>query len=187
MSIFDTLTVEDFKLQFPRWTPVYLPNYTENNTYFQDDIVYYDGLFYQCVVANTTSNPTNTDDWTLYNTSVLNYTQDSDIENAIAEAKVNFNEKLFGNDDKARLVFLYLVAYYLTMDFQNASGAGGIGIVTSRSVGSVSESRALPAWMTSNSILSVYAQNPYGVKYLSLIRPYLIGNILFFKGATTHE
>lgn len=178
---------EDFKAQFPRFTPVYLPVYI-NKTYYNGDVVYYNNLFYQCKVASTNNAPTNTTDWKQINGNVLNYTQDSDIINAIAEAKVNFNEGLFSDCCTAKLVFLYLVAYYLTVDFQNAmSPMGGGGIVQSKSVGSVSESYAIPQWMLNNPSYGMYAVNGYGRKYLSLIRPYLLGTIILSKGRTTTD
>ena len=179
------VTPEDFKAQFPRFTPSYLPVYV-NKTYFNGDIVYYNGAFYQCKVETSNNLPTNTYDWQVTEGNVLNYTQDCDIINAIAEATVNFNEGLFADCCTAKLVFLYLVAYYLTVDFQNAmSPMGGGGIVQSKSVGSVSESYAIPQWMLNNPTFGLYAQNGYGRKYLSLIRPYLLGTIILSKGRTT--
>ena len=182
------ITPDDFKAQFPRFTPVYLPQYVINTTYYKGNKVYYGGKFYQVKVASTSNVPTDTTDWQEVQDYVLNYTQDSDIINAIAEAEVNFNEGLFANKSTAKLVFLYLVAYYLTIDFQNAMAAmGGGGIVQSKSVGSVSESYAIPQWMLNNPSFSMYAQNGYGRKYLSLIRPYLLGNIILSKGRTTTD
>lgn len=183
------ITPEDFKNQFPRFTPVYLPLYM-HKTYYSGDVVFYNNKFYQCAVSSTTAypgQPQNTD-WTEIKDNVLNYTQDSDIINAIAEASVNFNKGLFADCCTAKLVFLYLVAYYLTVDFQNAmSPMGGGGLVQSKSVGSVSESYAIPQWMLNNPSYSMYAQNGYGRKYLSLIRPYLLGNIILSKGRTTTD
>lgn len=184
MSLFCTITPEDFKAQFPRFSPMYLPVYVPG-TYFKGDIVFYGQLFYECKVESTNNNPTNTTDWKLYNDSVLNYTQDSDISNAISEAMVNFNESLFPDEPTARLVFLYLVAHYLTVDFNNALGVNQIGIVTSKSVGSVSEGYTIPQWLLNNPALSSYATTGYGIKYASLLRPYLIGNVFIAKGRTT--
>lgn len=177
------VTVADFKNFFPRFTPIYLPVYVSGKIYFNGDIVYYEGYFYTCKKDNTTSLPTVTTDWQITNQTVLNYTQDSDIENAMAEARVNFNESLFGDD--AKMIFLYLTAYYLTVDFKNALGQNHAGVVTSKSVGSVSESYGVPQWMLKDRILGAYAQNGYGLKYLSLINPYLVGNVMLFRGATT--
>lgn len=179
------VTPAEFKTQFPRFTPAYLPVYT-NTTYFFNDIVYYGTLFYRCIVPSTNNLPTVTTDWKVIKASALNYTQDSDINNAIAEASVNFNENLFDDASTAKLVFLYLVAFYLTVDFQNAlSPMSGGGIVQNKSVGSVSAGYAIPQWMLNNATLSMYAQNGYGRKYLSLIRPYLVGNIILSQGRTT--
>ena len=178
------ITVDDFKTQFTRFTPIYLPLYVAGNTYFNGDIVYYNELFYQCIVENTVELPTVKTDWKLINQDVLNYTRDEDIENAMADASVNFNESLF-DDEQAKLIFLYLTAYYLTYDLQNATGAVQTGVITSKSVGSVSESYGIPTSFLNNPMYSLYAKNGYGLKYLSLIIPYLQGNILFLPGATT--
>lgn len=182
-----TVTVSDFKTQFPRFSPMYLPVYVAEGTYFKGDIVYYSdtALFYECIAANTTNPPTNTTDWKLYNDSVLNYTQDADIQEAINEAFVNFNEGLFKDEATAKLVFLFLVAHYLTIDFGIATGGVQIGITTSKSVGSVSESYSIPNWLLNNPALSSYATTPYGIKYASLIRPYLVGNFFVVKGGVT--
>ena len=182
-----TVSVTDFKNQFPRFSPEYLPVYVADSTHFKGDIVYYadTALFYECIVTTTTNAPTDTTDWQLYNDSVLNYTQDSDILEAINEAFVNFNEGLFPDEATAKLVFLFLVAHYLTVDFRIALGNLQVGITTSKSVGSVSESYTVPQWLLNNAALSAYATTPYGIKYASLIRPYLVGNFFIVKGGVT--
>ena len=187
MSIFDKLNVNDFKIQFPRFSPSYLTDvmYSVIRTYFKGDVVYFNDLFYQCTKDGTNTDPFDSTSWKVYNDSVLNYTQDSDIEEAFEEARVNFNENLFPDEKVALKVFLFLVAHYLTVDFMNAIGMNGIGIPTSKSVGSVSEGYAIPAWLNNDPALSVYSSTGYGIKYASLIRPYLIGNIMLFKGRTT--
>ena len=185
-KIIDIITTDDFKKQFPRFTPMYLPVYIEGKTYFKDEIVYYNELFYICIVDNTTSLPTDTTAWAITNQSVLNYTQDEDIINAFNEANVNFNQGLFPDIATAKLVFLYLTAHYLTVDFNNALGNNNIGIQTSKSVGSVSVGYTIPQWLTQSAGLSMYATTGYGVKYASLIRPYLTGFIYLAKGATTY-
>lgn len=186
MSILDTITVQDFKTQFPRFSPMYLPVYKNGNTYFENDIVYYESLFYECIVENTTDLPTVEASWKLIPQQEINFTQDSDILNAFQEAYINFNEGLFSDENTKMLVFLYLTAHYLTVDFNNAMGIGQLGIPTSKSVGSVSQSFTIPAWLQKSAGLSMYATTGYGVKYASLIRPYLIGNIITVKGRTTY-
>ena len=181
-------TVEQFKAQFPRFTPQYLSSITFQNgkTYFKNNVVYYEDAFYICVVDSTVSVPApNNEKWQVYNDSVLNYTQDEDIQEAIQEASINFNKSLFGDCNKAKTAFGLLVAHYLTIDFNNAIGANNIGIPTSKSVGSVSEGYTIPAWLNNNEALSVFATTGYGVKYASLLRPYLVGNVMLFKGGVT--
>lgn len=179
-------TVTDFKNQFPRFSPMYLPVYIAG-TYFKDDVVYYTvtSLFYKCKKQSTTALPTATTDWDVYNDSVLNYCQDSDILEAFAEAKINFNEGLFPDDATALKVFLFLAAHYLTVDFNNALGNNQIGILTSKSVGSVSVGYTIPAWLLNNPTLSMFATTGYGVKYASLIKPYITGNVFIVKGRIT--
>ena len=187
MSIFDNLTAQQFKDQFQRFSPQYLSaiTYVAEKTYFKDDVVYYSEQFYKCIKATTSNLPTVTTDWELYNDSVLNYTQDSDILEAYAEAKVNFNEGLFPDEETALKVFLFLAAHYLTIDFNNALGTNQVGIPTSRSVGSVSESYTIPPYLQNNPALSMYCTTGYGTKYATLIYPYMIGNIMLFKGGVT--
>lgn len=183
-SIIDTITTADFKTQFPRFIPVYIPTWVSGKTYFKGEIVFYtNNNFYLCKKqTGTTALPTVTADWSIYRTNVLNYTRDEDITHAMEEAKVNFNESLYG--DNTKLIFLYLTAFYLTLDFTNATG-NVPGLVSSKTVGSVSESYIMPQWVLSNPTFSMYASNGYGRKYLRLITPYITGNIILFNGATT--
>lgn len=182
-----TITVDDFKNLFTRDFP-YIPLFIEGQTYFKGDIVYYDNNFYSSLNDDNNKLPTVETTWELIQDNINNYVQDSDIKRAFLEAKVNFNLGLFSDDDIAKMMYLYLVAHYLVIDLTNALnpfGGGFVGLTQSKSVGSVSESYAIPSWMLNNSMLSMYAQTGYGRKYLSLIQPYLVGNIILTKGRTT--
>lgn len=181
------VTTDDFKNLFTRDFP-YLPVYIEGKAYFKDDEVYYTPNFYKSLTDGNTTLPTDITNWMLANDSVDNYIQDADIMRAFKEANVNFNTALFGDNDTIKMVFLYLAAHYLVIDLNNAInplGMGFMGFTQSKSVGSVSESYAVPQWMLNNQMLSAYAQTGYGRKYLSLIQPYLVGNIIFVPGRTT--
>lgn len=181
------VTTDDFKNLFTRDFP-YLPVYVAGKAYFQDDEVYFEPNFYKSLTDGNTTFPTDTTNWALVNDSVDNYIQDADIMRAFKEANVNFNAGLFGADDTTKMVFLYLAAHYLVIDLNNAMNPlamGFMGFTQSKSVGSISESYAVPQWMLNNAILSQYVQTGYGRKYLSLIQPYLVGNIIFVPGRTT--
>lgn len=180
-------TIEDFKELFKRDFP-YLPIYQEGKAYFTGDVVYVEPNFYESLIDGNTIPPPDTQNWKLINDSVDNYISDNDILRAFAEAKINFNPGFFKDDDTAIMVFCYLAAHYLVIDLNNAQnplGLGFMGFTQSKSVGSVSESYAVPQWMLNNQVLSAYAQTCYGRKYLSLIQPYLIGNIMLIPGRTT--
>ena len=182
------VTTDDFKNLFTRDFP-YLPVYVEGKAYFIDDEVYLAPNFYISLTNGNMEEPAGSDKWELVKDSVDNYIQDSDILRAFNEAKVNFNAALFGDNDTIKMVFLYLAAHYLVIDLNNAMNPlamGFMGFTQSKSVGSVSESYAVPTWMLNNQMLSAYAQTGYGRKYLSLIQPYLVGNIIFVPGRTTY-
>lgn len=112
---------------------------------------------------------------------------DADITRAISEAKMNFNEDLFDTDDEKKLIFLYLTAYYLVVDINNINSQGASnngGLLTFRQVRNVAESFKVPKWIEDNPMYSMFAQNGYGMKYLTMIQPYLIGRVGIVGGAT---
>lgn len=113
---------------------------------------------------------------------------DADIEKAFGEAYASFNEGLFSTQDEKKMVFLYLTAFYLVLDIKNSTAglnSSFNGIVSSKSVDNVSESYYIPEWMKNNPLYSTYMTNGYGMKYLNLLYPRLVGNIFISKGATT--
>lgn len=112
---------------------------------------------------------------------------DADITRAISEAKMNFNEDLFDTDDEKKLIFLYLTAYYLVVDINNINSQGASnngGLLTFRQVRNVAESFKVPKWIESDPMLSMFAQNGYGLKYVTMIYPYLVGNVKVVPGRT---
>lgn len=189
MASIDNISVEGFLNLFKSdFAPYLLPTYQEGKAYFIDDVVYLEPNFYISLSDGNTTPPTDTTNWALYNDSVDNYIQDSDIERAFAEAKINFKTIFWKDDKTAEMVFYYVAAHYLIIDITNRQNPflmGYKGMTQSKSVGSVSESYAIPEWMLNNQILGPYAQTGYGRKYLSLIQPYLIGNIIHTPGRTT--
>lgn len=111
----------------------------------------------------------------------------SDIEKAFSEAKINLNQSLFSSDANIQIGFLYLSAHYLANDLRTAlQGIESVGSnpVASRSVGSVSESYSIPQRYMNDPILSFFTSTGYGMKYLSLILPKLVGNFGVVCGAT---
>lgn len=116
------------------------------------------------------------------------YVMDADITKAFAEADINFNESLFGTDASLKLTFLYLAAHYLVNDLKAAEqgrNSSGEFAVSSRSIDGVSESYAIPNWMLNDPVLGQFSTTKYGQKYISLIKPLLIGNVAVYEGGTT--
>ena len=115
---------------------------------------------------------------------------DLDLTKAFTEAQINFNESLFSDDAHLKTAFFYLVAHYLVNDLQTAidgpTSAGTLPVI-SRSVGSVSESYDLPTWAKNDPNLAYYITTRYGQKYLSIIKPLLVGNVMVYQGATTYR
>ena len=176
-------TVEGFKSLFTELP--YLPLWVSGQAYFTGDVVYVSPNFFSSKVDANLDEPPSTK-WNYYSDNILNYVADNDINRAFSEALANFNPNLFPDTDTANLVFYYLSAHYLVIDKTNALnpfGLGFSGFTQSKSVGSVSESYGIPQWMLNDPLLSSFAQTGYGRKYLSLIRPYLIGNIIWTPGA----
>lgn len=110
----------------------------------------------------------------------------SDIMKAFTEASLVFNKDLFDESEQP-VAFLYLAAHYLVVDLKNSSsGLKGSfnGLMTNKSVGSVSVGYSMPSWILEHPFYSLIAQTPYGAKYLSLVISRCIGNFGIVKGAT---
>jgi len=208
-----TISADDFKDLFYR-DFAYLPEYDNTKTYFLGDIVYYSdtGNFYKVTTIPSTSDfdsgdfdsgdfdtvasansitgilPTNTAVWTVTNEdSTLNYVLDADITRAQAEAEMQLNQSLFSQDSHITLAYNYLTAHYLVNDLRAAKG--GLNskpnfIVSSKTAGSVSESYAIPDAFKSDPIVQFYSQTAYGNKYLSMVLPRMVGNVVAVAGAT---
>ncbi len=186
-----TITVADFKAHFRRDFP-YLPEYDNAKLYNAGSRVYYSPteLFYDCKANGTTGTlPTDAAAWDVVaDDDIDNYILDEDIEKAFSEAKIGLNQTLFSSDENITLGYLYLTAHYLVNDIRASIGglAGkGVFALTSRSVGNVSESYGIPQAYLDNPIYQFFTQSPYGLKYLALVLPNLVGNIGHVAGATS--
>lgn len=188
------ITVSMFKNHFQRDFP-YLPIYDPSKIYFKGDVVYVEPNFYASLVDNNTAYITDDKSWSPYKDAVNSYLTDGDIQKAIYEANLAFNPELFSDMGKCEytcnknLVFMYLAAFYLVMDIQNAqsglSSQAYNSFVASKSVGNVSESYGIPSWVSSNPMYSLYLSNGYGKKYLSYLIPRITGWFYCSQGGTT--
>ncbi len=186
-----TITVDDFKALFFRDFPYFSSiQYDPTAVYNAGDEVFFPAnrLFYQCGVDNTTGvapypppaapaiSP-----WTKYQDDSDNWIQDADITKAFSEAMICFNQQFFSSDANIKIGYLYMTAHYLVIDIQ-AALAGGINATgnfptTNRTVGSVSAGYAIPEAYMKNPQLAQYATTAYGLKYLTMVLPQMVGNI----------
>lgn len=186
----NTVTVSDFRVFFRRDFP-YLPVYDNAALYNSGVKTYLPSalLFYLCAVDGTMGVPPNTDPtkWSKIPDEADNYIQDEDITKAFAEAQTNLNQALLGDDAEIRMAYLYLTAHYLCNDIRAALRgimATANFVVTSRNVGNVSEQYGIPETYLKDPVLAFYTQSAYGLKFLSLILPNLVGNMQAVCGAT---
>lgn len=117
------------------------------------------------------------------------FVQDQDITNAFQDAQYALNQALFGTDANITLAYLYLTAHFLCQAISSAEGginggSAGAFPVASRSVGSVSESYQIPDAYKDSPVLAGYAQTSYGIRYLQMILPKLVGNMTAVYGGT---
>lgn len=185
-----TILPADFKTQFAR-NFAYLPIYNSAQLYNSGVVIYYPTtlLFYTCQVNGTIdvapdSDPTK---WVVTAGDINNYVQDNDITNAFAEAQVIFNQSFFPTDAVIKLAYLYLTAHYLVNDLKAALagiGASAAFPVNSKTVGSVSESYSIPEAYLEDPRLAFYTSSAYGLKYLSMVLPNIVGNMQAIAGWT---
>lgn len=113
---------------------------------------------------------------------------DADIERAISEASIKINQSIFCDQDEFTIAFQYLTAHILAMNIKNSSQGLSSSFewpYSSKSVGSVSVGQSIPESVLSNPLYAYYAKTGYGVEYLMLIYPRLIGVGFTVAGGTT--
>lgn len=191
-----TITVDDFKALFFRDFPYFSSiQYDPTAVYNTGDEVFFPAtnLFYQCntdVTQGVAPYPPPaapaTSPWTKYQDDSDNWVQDADITKAFSEAQICFNQTFFNTDPNIQIGYLYMTAHYLVIDLR-AAMAGGINAsgdfpLASRTVGSVSAGYAVPAAYTENPQLSQYTTTAYGMKYLTMVLPQMVGNIVAVWG-----
>lgn len=107
--------------------------------------------------------------------------RDSDIQQAIQGALFNVNQDLFCDQASWAYAFGFLAAHNL-VERMLAAGEGLRSrfnwMVTSKSVGDLSEGFAIPDNIMQSSFLASLSKTRYGARYLEIISPLLIGNTL---------
>jgi hypothetical protein len=119
--------------------------------------------------------------------------RDSDIDRAIAEANALFNPALWTAGVDLEIAFEFLTAHCLCVNIGAAGGLGesALGLkssgsfpVQSKSAGPLSVGYVVPQEMADNPILNQFMTTKYGLRYLELLAPNLLGNFGIGSGAT---
>lgn len=189
-------TIEQFKVRFAktfRFSPY--PVYDDETAYGQNDMVLWLSETYQWGVYKAKQDtigvePSDEDVWHEDKSVNLDsFVMDSDIEEAMTEAAAYFPEYAPMEHDEFVTCFLLLTAHFLIKDWQathqglNASGASGI--LTSRTVGKMS------AGYQVSTLLQMYPQwqalidTWWGLKAMTLLARYNVGNVMGVQGAFT--
>ena len=112
---------------------------------------------------------------------------DTEISRAMDEAKFNLNSAFASTQEQFNILFFYMTAHYLVMDIRAASqGSSGVysWVESSKSVGSVTQGFSVPQRIMDSPSLAMLTNTMYGGKYLQLILPRIVGQILPICGST---
>jgi hypothetical protein len=113
--------------------------------------------------------------------------QDVDIQKAYDLTDINFNQDLWATQQSYSIAYFLLSAHYLVMNLRSSSqGINGqfAFLEQSKSVGSVSQSFAIPQRVLDNPDWVVLMKTNYGAQYLQLLLPQLAGQIYIVAGST---
>lgn len=124
---------------------------------------------------------------------------DADVDRALNEALSVFNAALWTTEEKP-VAFRYAAAHFLVRNIQAAGGLSGPGAaggpggggsgasnqgrgpIASKSVGAVSLNYQLPPGLAESAILSQFLTTDYGIRYLQMAAPRLIGGVSVVQG-----
>lgn len=118
---------------------------------------------------------------------------DADITRALVEAASVFNESIWDDTTEIKMAFCYASAHFMVLNIQNAGGANiqnqslglnsrGTGAVINKSVGNVSVAYSLPSYVTESPLLSNFLRTDFGIRYLTILAPRLVGHAYVVEG-----
>lgn len=122
-----------------------------------------------------------------YGTNPDTSVTDTDIAKAQQMANIAINQGLWGDQGSYNIGYNYLTAHYLVMELRSSTqGVNGqfAFLESSKSVGSVSQSFAIPQRVLDNPDWSMLMKTNYGAQYLQLVLPQLCGNMFSVCGRT---
>jgi hypothetical protein len=117
--------------------------------------------------------------------TALTTVRDVDIQKAIDEALALFNDSVWDSDAQEVIAFYNLTAHCL-VKIMTSGGANSTGsfAISNKSAGPLSVGYQIPQDLANNPILSLYLTTQFGLKYVQLLAPNLIGNMGTVEGIT---
>lgn len=122
-----------------------------------------------------------------YGNADLTTVQDADINKALSAQQNTINQDLFPSQNIYTQGALLLAAHYLVQNLR-ASSQGIAGkfdwLTSSKSVGAVSSSFAIPERLLENPEFAMLVSTAYGTQFLYIILPQLTGQMFSVAGGT---
>lgn len=131
----------------------------------------------------------------------LDSATDNDIQRGLNEAGIMFNAGLWdcttaiGTSSEGGIAYLYLAAHLMVLNIQQMAGGlsavprgkgvrnSAEGIVVSAGVGAASVSYQVPPErVAQNSVLLDLFRTTFGQRYMAMLEPRLIGNVMIVSG-----
>lgn len=109
----------------------------------------------------------------------LGMVTDDDLNGAIQDANFNINQSLFDDQASFNRAFLFLAAHQLCENIQAAfQGVGSqyAWLTQAKSVDGVSQSFMIPERISSDPFLSALSTTRYGMNYLKIVLPFIVGH-----------
>lgn len=150
-----------------------------------------EGNYYSPSKPLIEANPYPVEAWELDENQEVDWILDTDILKAMGEAAFKFNAGLVPNEEKRKIIALYLTAFFVAYDRQMANSglnsSSSSGPVRSRTVGKMSVSYMESKLFEKHPSYEFFARNQYGIKAFNLLLPYLRGNVIVLNGRPTAE
>lgn len=115
---------------------------------------------------------------------------DTDVTKCLTQQQNTINPCLFPTQNIYTQGALLLAAFNLVQNLRASSqgiAAKFDWTTSSKSVGGVSAGFAIPSRILENPSLAIYASNTYGVMYLQLILPFLVGQMFSVDGNVNED
>ena len=129
---------------------------------------------------------------------------DSDISKGLNLAASAFNPALFSTapigvppnvTSEALQAYLYAAAHFVVSSVQSVGGLGkkgrgvrsqGEGVTSGKNAGGLGLNMTWPAAITDSPMLFQFTRTPYGLQYLQMLAPLLVGNVSAVWGEVSY-